>query len=118
MTKLHFYGAAALAAVVLLAFIAGRIFTAGYDSAAGFYKAEIAAIHADYADKAKDEADRQAAANAAAKARERQLIAELDAAEQETTTLQEKLRDEAAKDPRADEPVLGPDSLQRLNQIR
>jgi hypothetical protein len=118
MTKRYIYGAAALVAVVLLAFVAGRIFNAGYDSAAGFYKAEIATIHAEYAAKAKDEADRQAAINAAAKARERQLIAELDAAEEETTTLQEKLRDEASKDPRADEPVLGTDSLQRLNQIR
>lgn len=118
MTKLYLYGIGGIVAVVILAFVASRIFSAGYDSAAAFYKLEIAGIHASYAEAAANEKRRQEIANAAAKARERQLIAELDAAEEETTTLQEKLRNEAAQDPRADDPVLGPDSLQRLNALR
>jgi hypothetical protein len=118
MSKLYLYGIGGVVAVVVLAFVASRIFSAGYDTAASFYKLEIASIKADYAQKAKDELDRQIKESAAAKARESQLIAELDAAEEETTTLQEKLRDEASKDPRADEPVLGAGSMQRLNQIR
>lgn len=118
MTKLYLYGIGGVVAVVVLAFVASRIFSAGYSSAEAFYKLEIASIHASYAEAADKEKERQAVANAAAKARERQLIAELDAAEEESTTLQEKLRDEASKDPGANEPVLGPGVMQRLNQIR
>ena len=118
MTKLYIYGAAALAAVVLLALVAGRIFNAGYESASDHYKAEIAQIYADYAAASAAEIARQHRANAAAKAREQQLIAELDAAEEETTSLMEKLRHEAAEDPGAGDIVLRAPSLRRLNQIR
>lgn len=118
MTKLYLYGIGGIVAVVVLAFVASRIFSAGYDSAAAFYKLEIAGIHASYAEAAANEKRRQEIANAAAKARERQLIAALDAADEETTALQEKLRNEAAQDPRANDPVLGADVMRRLDQIR
>lgn len=102
-----------------------RIYAQGYGAAEAKYKAEIAQINLDHETERKKlaEADvneqrRQTIANNAAKKREADAIAAITAKETEIADLRRKLRDEARKDPAADKPVLGADSVQRINQIR
>lgn len=106
-----------LGALVLIAayfWIDGR----GYDRAAMEYKAQIAVIHAAYKAAEVAETERQAAANSAAKAREAERIAKMQAANDSLQLQIEELEREASQDPDAGRAALGASSVQRINKVR
>lgn len=90
----------------------------GYASAEAHYTAIIAAEHAANAQADADEQRRQTIANNAAKKREAEAIAQLEAQEAENLELRRKLASEARQDPDADQPSLGASSVQRINEVR
>lgn len=90
----------------------------GYERAAVVYQAKIDKIVNDYRAAEIAETERQSAANNAAKAREAIAIAEMQAANSKLETRIKELADEAAKDPDAGKPVLGPSSVRRINEVR
>ena len=90
----------------------------GYDRAAVKYTAEIASIHAAYKAAANAETERQVAANNAAKAREAQRIAEMQAANDSLQSQIEELEREASEDPDAGRAALGAASVRRINKVR
>ena len=94
------------------------IYESGYAAAETHYKAVIAEERAELAQADADEQRRQTIANNAAKAREAQAIAELEAEQAANLELRRKLASEARQDPDAGQPSLGAGSVQRLNQIR
>lgn len=108
------YILAALALVAAYFWIDSR----GYDRAASKYTAEIATIHASYAAAANAETERQVAASNAAKAREAQRIAEMQAANNSLQSQIEELEREASQDPDAGRAALGATSVQRINKVR
>jgi hypothetical protein len=112
------YLLAALVAIAALWGVYAYIDDQGYQRAAVTYEAKIVGIHADYAAAALAEAQRQAAANNAAKALEASRIAEMQAANQSLQQQVEELEHEASQDPDAGKPVLGAPSVRRINKIR
>ncbi len=114
-------GARAIAVlIVLLTLMAGAwwVHNNGYASAEAHYTAIIAAEHAANAQADADEQRRQTIANNAAKKREAEAIAQLEAQEAENLELRRKLASEARQDPDADQPSLGASGVQRINEIR
>lgn len=110
-----------IAALALLAAVGGAIAYVdhrGYQRAAVAYQARIDKIVGDYKTAEIAETERQAAANNAAKAREASRIAEMQAANSKLETRIKELADEAAADPDAGKPVLGPSSVRRINEVR
>ncbi|NGO63971.1 hypothetical protein G6N76_09820 [Rhizobium daejeonense] len=103
---------------LLVAVALGKAFNAGYGTAAAKYQAEIAEIQRATAQADADELRRQTIANNAAKKREAEAIAQLEAEQASNDELRRKLASEARQDPDADRPVLGAGSVQRINQIR
>lgn len=105
---------------LLLTLMAGAwwIHGKGYASAEAHYTAIIAAEHAANAQADADEQRRQTIANNAAKKREAEAIAQLEAQEAENLELRRKLASEAQQDPDADQPSLGASSVQRINEVR
>ncbi len=90
----------------------------GYDAAAGRYKATIATMKAAAVEARDKEASRQEAANNAAKAREAQRIAEIEAENQSLEQKIEELRREADQDPDASRSAVNAPGVRRINQIR
>lgn len=118
-------GAKAVAALILVLslmagawWVHGRIYDDGYQAATLVKNAEIATILRDAAQADADEQRRQTIANNAAKKREAEAIAELEAQEAENLELRRKLASEARQDPDADRPSLGASSVQRINEVR
>lgn len=109
-------GSVLLLAVALMAG-AWWIHSNGYASAEAHYTAIIAAERAANAQADADEQRRQTIANNAAKKREAEAIAQLEAQEAENLELRRKLASEARQDPDADQPSLGASSVQRINEI-
>lgn len=117
--------AKALAALILVLslmagawWIHGRIYDDGYQAAVIVKNAEIATILQENAQADADEQRRQTIANNAAKKREAEAIAQLEAQEAENLELRRKLASEARQDPRANEPSLSADSVRRINEVR
>ncbi len=117
--------AKALAALILVLslmagawWIHGRIYDDGYQAAILVKDAEIATILRANAQADADEQRRQTIANNAAKKREAEAIAHLEAQEAENQELRRKLASEARQDPDADRPSLSAGSVQRINEIR
>lgn len=117
--------AKALAALILVLslmagawWIHGRIYDDGYQAAVIVKSAEIATILQENAKADADEQRRQTIANNAAKKREAEAIAQLEAQEAENLELRRKLASEARQDPDADRPSLGASSVQRINEVR
>ncbi len=110
--------------VLLLTLMAGawwihnHIYSQGYQAAVVVKDAEIATILRANAQADADEQRRQTIANNAAKKREAEAIAQLEAQEVENLELRRKLASEARQDPDADQPSLGASSVQRINEIR
>ncbi|SFB52198.1 hypothetical protein SAMN03159496_04617 [Rhizobium sp. NFR07] len=98
--------------------IHGRIYDDGYQAATLVKNAEIATILRDAAQADADEQRRQTIANNAAKKREAEAIAQLEAEQAANTELRRKLASEARQGPDADKPSLGAGSVQRINQVR
>ncbi|ASR06689.1 hypothetical protein CHY08_05920 [Rhizobium leguminosarum bv. viciae] len=110
-----------IAALALLAAVGGAVAYVdhrGYQRAAVVYQARIDKLVGDYKTAEIAETERQAAANAAAKAREASRIAEMQAANSKLETRIKELADEAAADPDAGKPVLGSSSVRRINEVR
>ncbi|MBB2818981.1 UNVERIFIED_ORG: cytochrome c556 [Rhizobium esperanzae] len=109
-------------AVVLLALAiwcgVSTIYNNGYDAASMKYKAEIAELKQAASEAANAEIERQAAANNAAKAREAERIAEMQAETESLNQKIEELQREASEDPDAGRVVLGAPSVQRINKVR
>ncbi|MBX4992883.1 regulator of protease activity HflC (stomatin/prohibitin superfamily) [Rhizobium binae] len=110
--------AGALAALALLLAAYAHIDHRGYARAEAHYKGVIAAEHAAAADAAIAETERQAAANNAAKAREAERIAQMQAENESLELNIKELEREADEDPSADVPVLGAPGVQRINKVR
>jgi len=109
-------GALALAGLVLLA--VNAVYNRGYDAASGKFKAEIAEMKAAAVEARDKEASRQEAANNAAKARESQRIAEIEAENQSLEQRIKELADEASKDPDASRSAVSAPGVRRINKIR
>lgn len=112
------YALGALAAFVLLAAAYAYVDHKGYQRAAAHYEAAIAAERAAIAEADANEQRRQTIANNAAKKREAEAIAAIQAAESEIEELRKEQRREALQDPDAGRTALGRDSVQRINKIR
>ncbi|MBX4941188.1 hypothetical protein [Rhizobium binae] len=108
----------ALAALVLLLAAYAYVDNRGYARAEAHYKGVIAAEHAAAATARDAETERQVAANNAAKAREAERIAEMQAANEDLQSQIEELQREASQDPDAGRVVLGAPSVQRINKVR
>jgi hypothetical protein len=108
--------------LVLLAlagwWIHGQIYDDGYADASTKYEAQITAERAAQLEADLNEQRRQTIANNAAKKREAEAIAALEAEQAANTELRRRLASEARQDPDADKPSLGAGSVQRINQIR
>ncbi|MGF9567403.1 hypothetical protein AAIH70_28270 [Neorhizobium sp. BT27B] len=114
-------GAALLVGLSLMAgawWVHGRIYDDGYQTASAKYEAQIAADALQRAEASLNEQRRQAIANNAAKRREAEAIATLEAQEAENLELRRRLASEAQQDPDAGRPSLGAGSVQRINQVR
>lgn len=114
-------GAVLLLAVALMAgawWIHGRIYDDGYAAAVLIKDAEISELKRANAEADANEQRRQTIANNAAKKREAEAIAQLEAQEAENLELRRKLASEARQDPDADRPSLSAGSVQRINEIR
>lgn len=114
-------GSVLLLAVALMAgawWVHGRIYDDGYQAAVLVKDAEIAELKRENAQADADEQRRQTIANNAAKKREAEAIAQLEAQEAENLELRRKMASEARQDPDADRPSLGASSVQRINEIR
>lgn len=112
------YALAALTATAALWGAYAYVDHQGYQRAAVAYEAKIVGIHADYAAAALAEVQRQANVSAAAKAREAARIAEIQKENDDLELKIKELADEAGKDPRAGDTVLGAPSVQRINKVR
>jgi hypothetical protein len=110
--------AGAVAGVALLLAAYAYVDHRGYQRAVVTYQARIDKLVGDYKTAEIAEAERQAAANNAAKAREASRIAEMQAANSKLETRIKELADEAAADPDAGKPVLGAPSVRRINEVR
>lgn len=98
--------------------IHGRIYDDGYQAAVLVKNAEIAEIHRANAQADADEQRRQTISNNAAKKREAEAIAQLEAQEAENLELRRKLASEARQDPDADRAAINAGSVQRINEVR
>ncbi|MDK4727482.1 hypothetical protein [Rhizobium phaseoli] len=107
-----------LAAILLLFGAYAYVDHRGYARAEAHYKAVIAAEHAAAVTARDAETERQAAANNAAKAREAERIAEMQAANESLNQKIEELQREASQDPDAGRVVLGAPSVRRVNKVR
>ncbi len=109
-------------AVVLLALAVwwgvSTIYNNGYDAASLKYKAEIAELKQAASDALNKEIERQASVQNAAKSREAERIAEMQAANEDLNQKIEELQREARQDPDAGRVVLGAPSVQRINKVR
>ncbi|WP_064696052.1 hypothetical protein [Rhizobium aegyptiacum] len=109
-------------AVVLLALAVwwgvSTIYSNGYDAASLKYRAEIAELKQAAAAAASAELERQAAANNAAKAREAERIAEMQAENESLELKIKELEREAGEDPDAGRTALGAPGVQRINKVR
>jgi hypothetical protein len=110
--------AGAVAAFALLVGAYTYVDHKGYQRAAAYYEQRIAATAAALAEADANEQRRQTIANNAAKAREAEAIAALEAQEADNLELRRRLASEAQQDPDADRPSLGAGSVQRLNKVR
>lgn len=118
MSRTTWYAAAALLAAAALWCLHGSIYDSGYQAAAQRYEAILSRERADAAEAAANEQRRQTIANNAAKQREAEAVAQLEAEQTENLELRRKLASEAQQDPDADKPVLGAGSVQRINKVR
>ena len=118
LSRSTWYAAAALLAGVALWWLHGSIYNSGYQAAAQRYGAILSQERADAAEATANEQRRQAIANNAAKKREAEAVAQLEAEQSENLELRRKLAIEAQQDPDADKPVLGSGSVQRINKVR
>jgi hypothetical protein len=107
-----------LAAFALLASAYAYVDHKGYQRAAGVYEQRIAADAAKRLEADLNEQRRQIIANNAAKKREAEAIAALEAEEARNLELRKELRREAEQDPDRDRVVLGAPSVRRINKIR
>ncbi len=108
----------ALAALALLLAAYAYIDHRGYARAEAYYKGVIAAEHAAAVTARDDEIERQAAANNAAKARETQRIAAMQAENESLELKIKELEREAGEDPDAGRTALGAPGVQRINKVR
>ncbi|MBY5585324.1 hypothetical protein [Rhizobium leguminosarum] len=108
----------ALAALALLLAAYAYVDHRGYARAEVHYKGVIAAEHTAAVTARNAEVERQAAANNAAKAREAERIAEMQAEADQLTKQIEELQREASEDPDAGRTALGAPSVQRINKVR
>jgi hypothetical protein len=117
-SKVGGYLIGAIAAVALAWWGYSSIYSAGYEAATAIKNAEIVELKAAATEARDKEANRQVAANNAAKAREAIRIAEIQA---ENDSLEDKIKElqrEASEDPDAGRVVLGAPSVQRINKVR
>lgn len=112
------YGVVLIVMCVLAGLGLGKAYSAGYGAAKAHYVAEIAADQAARAEADANEQRRQNIANNAAKKREADAIAKLEAKEAEELETRKRQRDEAAQDPDAGRIAIGSGGVQRLNKIR
>lgn len=110
--------AGGLAATALLWAAYAYVDHKGYQRAALRYEAEIAADVAKRLEADLNEQRRQIIANNAAKKREAEAIAALEAEEAQNQELRRELRREAEQDPDAGRIAISPGGVQRLNKIR
>lgn len=118
LSKPAFYVYAVIAAVVLLWVVHTHVYNSGYDDAVLVKDAEIAELKRAATEARNAEVERQDAANNAAKLREAQRIAEMQAENELLQSQIEELGREADQDPNAGRVVLGAPSVQRINKIR
>jgi Sec-independent protein translocase protein TatA len=117
-SKVGGYLIGAIAAVALVWWGYNSIYNAGYQAATAVKNAEIVELKAAATEARDKEANRQVAANNAAKAREAERIAQIQA---ENDSLEDKIKElqrEASEDPNAGRVVLGAPSVQRINKVR
>ncbi|MBX5285195.1 hypothetical protein HJB90_29950 [Rhizobium sp. NLR10a] len=109
-------------AVVMLALAVwwgvSTIYNNGYDAASLKYRAEISELKQAAADAAIAETERQAAANNAAKAREAERIAQMQAENESLELKIKELEREAGEDPDAGRVAIGAPGVQRINKVR
>ncbi|RWX41664.1 hypothetical protein EHH54_05815 [Rhizobium leguminosarum] len=110
--------AGALAAFALLTAAYAYVDHRGYQRAAMAYETQIAELKAAAVTARDAEIERQAAANSAAKTREAERLAEMQAQAEDLQSQIEELQREASEDPDAGRVVLGAPSVQRINKIR
>ncbi|MBX5213038.1 hypothetical protein HJC05_02110 [Rhizobium sp. NLR9a] len=108
----------ALAALALLLAAYAYIDHRGYARAEAHYKGVIAAEHAAAANAEIAETERQAAANNAAKAREAERIAQMQAENESLELKIKELEREAGEDPDAGRTALGAPGVRRINKVR
>ncbi|MBX5234139.1 hypothetical protein HJC02_18015 [Rhizobium sp. NLR4a] len=108
----------ALAALALLLAAYAYVDHRGYARAEAHYKGIIAAEHAAAAAAANAETERQAAANNAAKAREAERIAQMQAENESLELKIKELEREAGEDPDAGRTALGAPGVRRTNKVR
>lgn len=118
LSKPAFYVYAVIAAAVLLWGVHTHVYNSGYDDAVLVKDAEIAELKRAATEARITEVERQDAANNAAKLREAQRIAEMQAENELLQSQIEELGREADQDPNAGRVVLGAPSVQRINKIR
>lgn len=118
LSKTGHYVLAWIAAVALAWAAYAYVDHKGYQRAEAHYTAVIAKDRAERAEADANEQRRQTIANNAAKRREAEAIAALDAKEAEEIENRKRQRDEAAQDPDAGRIAIGSDGVQRLNSIR
>ena len=112
----YLIGAIAIALLVWWGYTS--IYNAGYDAATSVKNAEIVELKAAATDARDKEANRQVAANNAAKAREAERIAQIQAVNDSLEDKIKELQREASEDPDAGRVVLGAPSVQRINKVR
>lgn len=118
LSKPAFYLYGLIAAVLLLWGVHTHVYNSGYDDAVLVKDAEIAELKRAATEARNAEVERQDAANNAAKLREAQRIAEMQAENELLQSQIEELGREADQDPDAGRVVLGAPSVQRINKIR
>jgi 3-methyladenine DNA glycosylase Mpg len=118
LSKPAFYIYAVIAAVLLLWAVHTHVYNSGFDDAVLVKDAEIAELKRAATEARNAEVERQDAANNAAKVREAQRIAEMQAENELLQSQIEELGREADQDPNAGRVVLGAPSVQRINKIR
>lgn len=116
--KLIAYGVAVLAVLAALVYGGVHFYNSGYGAASAKYEAQIAKIQADAAQKLTEEIQRQQAANRDAKQHEADALAKIEAAQAENDKLKKELENAANNDPNANNVVLDPSSVQRINKVR
>ncbi|MBX5279144.1 hypothetical protein HJB94_30230 [Rhizobium sp. NLR13a] len=95
-----------------------HIYDSGYAAAVVVKDAEIAELKQAAADAAIAETERQAVANNAAKAREAERIAQMQAENESLELKIKELEREAGEDPDAGRVALGASSVRRINSVR